>query len=218
MSTTRIADLPELGGGGGAGGLSVGNNTYIPMDTHPNPYGLPPPATNGGIGNMPPPIASKPGRGQQQPVQPPDYNPYIDPQQSQHRLPSRDIPMDTSAHTQDEYIQANHIPAPPKRVSFADQDYVQEYESRVHQTRGKQSVSRIEQFWTEYQTLILVIVLYFLFQIPSVHTMLYKQLCFLPLYKEDGSLNLYGLTVKSVVFGAAFYGCMTFIEYISAGI
>jgi hypothetical protein len=167
---------------------------------------------------MPPPIASKPGRGQQPALQPPDYNPYVDAGQGQHRLPSRDIPMDTTSHTQDEYVQANHIPAPPKRVSFADNDYVHEYESRVRDTRATKSVSRLEQLWTEYQTLILVVVLYFLFQLPSVHTALYKQMWFLPLYKEDGALNLYGLTVKSIVFGVAFFGCMTFIEYISAGI
>jgi hypothetical protein len=217
MSTTRIADLPEMGGGGQ--GLNVGNNTYIPMDNHPNPYGLPPPPTNGGVGNMPPPIASKPGRGQQAGLQAPDYNPYVDPQQPQHRLPSRDIPMDTTHHTQDEYVQPNYIPpAPPKRVTFADNDYVQEYETRVNNTRATKSVSRLEQLWNEYQTLILVILLYFLFQLPSIHTALYKQLWFLPLYKEDGALNLYGLAVKSVVFGVAFFGCMTFIEYISAGI
>ena len=217
MSITRIADLPELGP---SSSLSVGNNTYIPMDTHPNPYGLPPPPANGGIGNMPNPIATKPGRGQQAPVQPPDYNPYVDPNQGQHRLPSRDIPMDTTSHTQDEYVQPNHIPAPPKRVSFADQDYVEEYESRVRQSQSRPATgaSRLEQFWTEYQTIILVIVLYFIFQMPTIHNALYKQMWFLPLYKEDGALNMYGLLVKSLVFGAAFFGVMTFIEYISGGI
>lgn len=205
-------------GSSSSAGLNVGNNTYIPMDTHPNPYGLPPPPSTGGAGNMPNPIATKPGRGQQPPVQAPDYNPYVDPQQGHHRLPSRDIPMDTTAHTQDEYVQANHIPAPPKRVSFSDQDYVHEYESRVKQTRIKHTPSRLEQFWSEYQTIILVIVIYFLFQLPAVHNALYKQMWFLPLYKEDGAVNVYGLLVKSLVFGATFFGVMTFIEYISAGI
>jgi hypothetical protein len=220
MSTTRIADLPEMGSSSAAPGLSVGNNTYIPMDTHPNPYGLPPPPANGGIGNMPNPVATKPGRGQQAPIQAPDYNPYVDPSQGQHRLPSRDSPMDTMQHTQDEYVQANHIPAPPKRVSFADQDYVQEYETRVRQTRVKpvSGTSRLEQFWTEYQTVILVIVLYFIFQMPTIHNALYKQMWFLPLYKEDGALNVYGLLVKSLVFGVAFFGIMTTIDYLSAGI
>ena len=214
-TSTRIADLPEYNGFGGAGGANVGNNTYLPLDAHPNPYGIAPPS------QMPMPVASKPGRNPGPPQPPPntDYNPYVDSQQPQHRLPSRDIPMDTTVHTHDEYIQANHIPAPPKRVTFEDEketDYVREYETRVKQSvRGP---SRLEQLWTEYQTVILVVLLYFVFQLPTINALLYKKISFLPLYKEDGSLNLYGLIVKSVVFGVSFYGTMTFIDYLSSGV
>jgi hypothetical protein len=211
-TSTRIADLPEYNGFSGPGN-NVGNNTYLPLDTHPNPYGISPPS------QMPLPVASKPGRSGAPPQsQNTDYNPYVDTQQPQHRLPSRDIPMDTTVHTQDEYVQANHIPAPPKRVTFDDKDYVQEYESRVVNKQVTRGPSRLEQLWTEYQTVILVVLLYFTFQLPTVNTVLYKKISFLPLYKEDGSLNLYGLIVKSIIFGLTFYGTMSFVDYLSSGV
>ena len=84
-TTTRISDLPlteNITTQIGTNKLTEQalQNTYIPMNIHPNPYG-----PQHDANNIPPP------------------------QQPQYRIPSRDIPINT-CQLLDEQVQPNYIP------------------------------------------------------------------------------------------------------------
>lgn len=201
------------GMGQGTGGMqnemvsAMGQNTYVPMNIHPNPYGNHPPPQ----GAIPLPQGS-PQRGQGQgPMQIPvqmqmpagmDYAPMP---QEQMRLPSRDIPMNQLAFQQDEEIQPNYVP-PVKLTS----DYIRNYERASEQALMNHEQKKYQDqaaatLFSQLQVPILVAVLYFVFQMPIVNTLLRKYMSFLSIYHDDGNLNLMGLLFKSVFFGSIFY-------------
>lgn len=161
-------------------------SSYAPMNIHPNPYG-----NQSQPGNLPPP------------------------QQKQQRLPSRDIPMDQTNYQQDEEIQPNYIP----RVRFAD-DYVKDYENlsessiRTHERR-KERESLVDRVLTDLQTPIFVAILFFVFQMPLVNTMVFRKFSFLSIYNGDGNVNMYGIALKSLLFGGAFYSLNNTVDYLT---
>lgn len=228
MSTTRIVDLPEnvsiqmpanasIGLGPGTGpGPSVANTrtdydpqnpTYTPMNIHPNPYGnslqpnvmpLPQPKYSGGMGGN---VGYNPDVGQSSPGI--DISDLVN--MPPVRLPSRDIPMDQAGYQQDEEIQPNYVPKPK-----LTNDYVRDYEvaaekSAKKQEKTKQKAEQIDDLMTEFQLPIMVIMLYFLFQIPLVNMLLYKYFAVFPFFHSDGNLNFYGILFKSVLFGIVFW-------------
>ena len=211
ISVTRIVDLPDsqlpiqemsrmgsmnsgMGGGtGGHKGIDTGfSNTYLPMDVHPNPYGMPPPPPGG----IMPPQHTQGRAGVEQP-----YIPEV-PQ----RLPQRDIPMNMSEHVQDEQIQPNYIPPPPKHTT----DYIQEYQysqdRKIREYEEKKMREKVREHWLdELQIPILIGILYFVFQLPIVNTLVFKRFSFLNIYGEDGNFNIWGLTLKCVMFASIYY-------------
>jgi len=221
-STTRIMDLPDnfsmnpMGSGGGqyAQNPNLGKvpsfpntTSYAPIDVHPNPYGHPPPSVpmfptpsfNGGNGGgyVPPP-----------------------PSQIQHRVPSRDIPIDQSEYMQDEQVQPNYIPPVPPSAAKLTAQYMEEYEKNIEkeiQTHGekKKKESRIEQIIEQSQIPILVGILFFIFHIPIVNQNIFRHFSFLSLNYEDGGFNLYGLLLKSVLFGITFFVFTQIIHFMA---
>lgn len=210
---------------------TMGQNTYVPMNIHPNPYGNHPPPQ----GAIPLPQGS-PQRGQGQgtgmgqsmggmgqgiqiPVQmqmPPgmEYGP-IPQEQQQMRLPSRDIPMNQLAFQQDEEIQPNYVP-PVKLTS----DYIRNYERASEQALMNHEQKKYQDqasatLFSQLQVPILVAVLYFVFQMPIVNTFLRKYMSFLSIYHDDGNLNLMGLLFKSVFFGSVFYSMQIAADKVS---
>jgi hypothetical protein len=216
ISVTRIIDLPE---GPYTGGLGIGQpgggivqqsggfaNTYMPMDIHPNPYGMPPPPP-GGI--LPPQHTQ--GRTGHDPKDTAAYIPEV-----QQRLPQRDIPMNIAQHTQDDQIQPNYIPPPPKMTS----DYIQEYQAsqdrQIREYEEKKMREKTREHWLEaFQWPVLVGLLYFVFQLPIVNTIVFKQFSFLSIYQEDGNFNLVGLTLKSILFATLYMSIDKSIEWVS---
>lgn len=184
---------------------STGQN-YQPLNIHPNPYGH----NVGSPENIPLPEPS-PQRGQQH------KNGYIDKEQTPNqlnytlenmppqRLPSRDIPMNPVEYQQDETIQANYIP----KVKLTS-DYIREYEAANEQSHKEYREHKYRQeaahgLISDLQLPILVAVLYFIFQMPIVNTMLRKYFTFMSIYHDDGNFNLMGLLIKSIAFGSIFY-------------
>lgn len=236
ISMTRIVDLPDtmgmgmggMGGGGGMGMDSLAADMYIPMNVHPNPYGIakPPPG-----GMLPPEYTQKPNQQSMMQQTPQIYstntgggqqdggmaNHYYanDLDNIQQRLPQRDIPMDIAQHTQDIEIQPNYIPK-PKVTS----DYIREYQEttdkkiREYETNKKME-RRTESLFDEIQMPILVVLIYFIFQLPIINTMIFKKFAFLSIYKEDGNFNLTGLLLKSILFGGLYYGLQKSILFVS---
>lgn len=225
-STTRIADLPEnitvsmhapQGQQGQQGGVLPSINTrtqpqeqnitYTQMNVHPNPYGNPP---------QPQLMALPQHTAQSQ------HNPFL-PQQKdesylppQHRLPSRDIPQDTNEYMHDEAIQANYIPR-PKLTSDYIRDYEEDEEVELRNHKQKKRKERLmDTLFTEFQIPIFVAILFFLFQMPVVNTLLYKRFSFLSIYGADGNFNFYGLFLKSAFFGLSYYSLSRTVDYISS--
>ena len=121
-------------------------------------------------------------------------------------LPSRDIPRDTSIMMQDAQVQPTYVPQPQRHV-----DYIQDHETSstlervMHQnTRGSNRADVLESFYEEIQSPLMLAILYFAFQLPSVKRHMFR---YLPssLFNADGNSNLTGLIVTSAIFGLAFY-------------
>ena len=222
IATTRIADLPE--------NITVQmppgsynppqqnfnqpnnmmnqepNTTYTQMNVHPNPYGIPP---QNNVMSLP--QTTQPPKNQNQFL--PQYN--MQQNEPQYRLPSRDIPVDTIQYLNDEQVQPNYIPM-HKLTSDYIKDYedendipIQEYKQKKHRE------SLIDTLLTELQTPILIAILFFIFQMPIINSLMYKNLAFLPIYNSDGNANFYGLFLKSALFGVLYYSVSKFTNYIS---
>jgi|LauGreSBDMM110SN_4_FD.fasta_scaffold183096_1 hypothetical protein len=222
ISTTRIVDLPEnitvqmppgsrmefnqpMNTGMGGGGYDPQNPTYSQMNVHPNPYGNSP---QNQIMPLP------------QPTQQQSQNQFL-PQQMQmentpqYRLPSRDIPVDTAQYSHDEQVQPNYIP-PVKLTS----DYIKEYDdlNEIPLREYKQKKHReslVDRILTEIQTPIFIALLFFVFQMPIVNKLMYKNLSFLSIYNSDGNMNFYGMVLKSLIFGSIYFWFSKFTNYVS---
>ena len=213
-STTRITDLPETGMAGST------DTNYMPMNVHPNPYGnsgpqqgFQPPAPS----YTPPHSGGAAASPQNIQIQfSPENEPAAPPSQ-QYRLPSRDIPMKPADITQDAEIRPNYVPPPPPATIS---DYVREYEDKKlakaqeHQSK-KHREELADDIFSELQIPIFIAVLFFLFQMPVLNNLLHKYFAFLRIYHADGNFNIYGLLLKSILFGAIYYSISKTISYLT---
>lgn len=191
-SVTRIADLPENIT------MTTGpqippSASYTPIDVHPNPYGHPPPSV---------PSYPTPSFQQKQP------------------LPPRDMPMDPTLYTNDEQVQPNYIPPlPPKQANITNEymlKYEQEKERELKEhSEKKRKQSRFETIVENSQIPIFVAILFFIFHMPLVNQHIFRKLSFLSIYDADGNFNSYGLLLKSVLFGAVYYGFSGVVQWLS---
>jgi hypothetical protein len=238
--TTRIADLPD--------NISYellpqqqqpqpqqfqeGTNTqYMPMNIHPNPYGISAQNPIMGLPEQSSPSMHRHQDPQMQQMQQMQQIEYIQQQQEHQqmteqqmyeiqnqaplRLPSRDIPISTTQYTNDPQVHANYIP--PSNVSS---DYVQdasrltEEKIKKHQ-QEKHRESRFDELMTEFQIPIMICLLYFIFQLPVINSVIFKRFSLFAIYHADGNFNMYGLIMKSILFGIAFYFVTKTIHLIS---
>lgn len=224
-TSTRISDLPTNNGNGPAmSGLpptiSVSNNgydksesmsnTYVPINTHPNPYGV---STQNPIIATPSPSGFAQGTPQQPQYISEEQRMALN-QQPTIRLPSRDMGHDTTGYSQDEQVKPNYIPK-----SNVSSDYVRDYEDMTERNLReyedkKRKENRLDSLLTELQTPILIAILFLFFQLPIINTMIFKRFAFLSLHNEDGNFNLYGLVFKSILFGSAFYSLSKMTTYL----
>lgn len=118
------------------------------------------------------------------------------------QLSSRDIPMNTTNISTDPQIQPNYVPAPVNNI-----DYIKNYDQTsdiVHNYDTNMSRQHsIDEMYNEIQTPLLLVVLYFLFQLPFVKKHLYSY--FPVLFSKDGNFNINGLLFTSILFGLLFY-------------
>jgi hypothetical protein len=118
------------------------------------------------------------------------------------QLPSRDIPMTTTGHSNDPYIQPNYIPIPQQK-----NDYIKNYETTEdmidNYSRNAQRHNSLDEMYNEIQTPLLLAVLYFLFQLPFFRKFLFNY--FPVLFSNDGNLNINGFLFMSILFGLLFY-------------
>lgn len=115
-------------------------------------------------------------------------------------LPSRDIPMETEPITTDQQVKVNYLPQ-------KEQDYIGEYTSEDDVLRNQKVSSSKNSFFDklfdEFQIPIILIILYFIFQLPSVNISLLKLVP--KLFNDSGNLKTIGIAFKSLLYGITFY-------------
>jgi hypothetical protein len=194
--------------------LSGDTSNYVPINIHPNPYGI---SEQNPIMPYPqqPNLQQQPNIPQQPNLQ--QSNLHYDEQLQQmqrQRLPSRDIPQDQSYHIHDEEVKPNYIP----KVRFAN-DFVRNHEDmtnknlRDYEEKNKRE-HKFDIFINEIQTPIFITILFFFFQLPIIN-LFFKRFSFLSIYNLDGNFNFYGLIFKSIIFGSLYYTAMKSIRFLS---
>jgi len=229
MDVTRISDLPNNNGMGYSGsGYSAESSSrdagsrgtgpgqqYQPLNIHQNPYGIPEPTDT-----KLPIMGQSMGQSQNQMMSQEHFGGGSGgfSGDSMQRAPppmmNRGFTQDTEMYQNDEQMRPNHIPSAKLTT-----DYLREYEDRMvkmtdeHQ-KEKHRKDLVGSLYDEFQTPILIGVLFFLFQIPFINTLMFKYLSFMKIYNEDGNLNLYGLIFKSVLFGFTYFGFVRLTTFV----
>jgi hypothetical protein len=127
-------------------------------------------------------------------------------------LPSRDIPNNQNEIIQDPQIQPNYIPTNNNNEDYINNDKTID-EIIDNNIKNKEKKQKINDLQDELQTPILIIILFFLFQLPIINKQLFL---YLPsLFIKDGNMNFIGYLVKSLLFGGFYYGLMKLINYIN---
>jgi hypothetical protein len=196
------------------------NQNYIPMNVHPNPYGI---SAQNPI--MPPPqqpiISQNQQMISQSYIPPPPQTQFLSEDQqmelkqlSHQRIPSRDIHHDMTMYQQDVEIKPNYIPK-----TNISSDYVRDSEDMTEQNykeyqQRKKEKNQLDNIITEFQTPIFVAILFFFFQLPIINKMIFKKFSFLSLHDADGNFNFYGLLLKSILFGGIYYSVFKTINFL----
>jgi hypothetical protein len=202
ISFTRISDLPDMANGPSmmmGGGGHAGAPPYMQqMNVHPNPYGI----ENKHIGNgiqSSIEIAATTAVPQYTQQQIQELQNMV-----QTPLPSRDIPTNVDGHAMDDQIRVNYIPPVKKHEDYVA-DYLQTTDRKNHELeRQTREAIRSDAFVDAYQPAIIVAILFFVFHVPLINTLIFKRFAFLSIYSSDGNFNFGGLVFKSLVFGAVF--------------
>lgn len=125
-------------------------------------------------------------------------------------MPNRDIQMNTQQQ-QDPYMNPNYIPE-----SEMD-DYIENDDTLYNMMNQGQSVEneqdRLDQIYEELQIPLMVMVLYFLFQMPFVKKHLQRLLP--SLFTKDENPTFGGYLLKTALFGGTFYGIIKATKYLS---
>ena len=215
QSQMRKSDDPGNGlamqgmGNGTGQGQGLGQGNYMPLNVHPNPFGNASGNENPQWDAIPPPQYDHPPRNPPAQTSSLDMMPNFVPPQPQ-RLPSRDIPTNQNHYTHDEEVQANYIPPPPPKVK----DYIKEYDETESKRVRDHEITKYRQDWMEdiarsYQIPLLIAILYFIFQMKVVSRVMFAYLGRLGwFYQEDGSLNVYGMGLKSSLFAGVYWALM----------
>ena len=116
-------------------------------------------------------------------------------------LPSRDIPTNT-VHFSDEQVKANYVPRQQEQHDYIENTDT-EQEILARRMKNQNSRDSLEILYDEFQIPIIIVLLYFIFQLPVVRS---KILTVLPsLFNNDGNPNLTGYIINSLFFGGSYY-------------
>lgn len=128
------------------------------------------------------------------------------------QLHSRDIPMNPSSISNDAHVQPNYIPPAQNHIDYTEDheetaDMIDKYNKSMNRSNS------VDEMYNELQIPILLAALYFLFQLPFLRKILYKQLP--SLFSSDGNLNFNGIVFKSVLFAVTYYSLDKFVDIFS---
>jgi hypothetical protein len=124
-------------------------------------------------------------------------------QQNLTKLQSRDIPQMQNIYTQDPYIRQNVI---TENIPATKKDYIENenLESFINKYNNKElQKANNEDLYNELQTPLLIMILFFIFQLPFFNKYLF---IYMPsLFIKDGHLSLMGFVLKTLLFGSSYY-------------
>jgi len=127
------------------------------------------------------------------------------------QLPTSHIPMQTQPHMQDPQIQPNYVPTTEKNDYINQHDTIQ---SLMQQNKStKQEQDKLDILYSELQMPIIIMSLFFVFQMPFFQKKFQK--VFPALFMKDGQHNISGYLVKTLLFGGLFYGINKATHYLS---
>ena len=118
------------------------------------------------------------------------------------QLPSRDIPMNTTGHSNDAQVQPNYVPLPERQMDYIN-DYEQTSDMIDNYNKNMNRNNSLDEMYNEIQTPLLLAILYFLFQLPIFRRFLFSY--FPVLFSHDGNFNINGFLFSSILFGLLFY-------------
>jgi hypothetical protein len=118
------------------------------------------------------------------------------------QLPSRDIPMNTTGHSNDAQVQPNYVPMHERQSDYI-KDYEQTSDMIDNYNRNVNRSNSLDDMYNEIQTPLLLAVLYFLFQLPFFRRFLFSY--FPILFSNDGNYNINGFLFSSLLFGLLFH-------------
>lgn len=112
-------------------------------------------------------------------------------------LPIRDVPMDPTPVIQDPSAQPNYIPP------VFENDYIKEEQPHQPIPISVPENTPLENMYNEIQYPLLLVLLYFIFQLPAFKQILTKNITML--CNLDGNYNSNGLIFTSLLFGGIYY-------------
>ena len=119
--------------------------------------------------------------------------------------------MNNQHISQDEQQKPNYIPEPEKNDYIEDNSDFESILKRGKDEHDEQD--RLDILYEELQTPILVMILFFAFNLPYFNKSLIKNMP--SLFLRDGNLKLSGYVFKTFAFGVSFYGITKMSKYLS---
>ena len=132
-------------------------------------------------------------------------------QQQQTNLQNRDIPQTTEQFNQQDQIRPNYVPEQEMDDYIGDEDTLHSMMQQNRQQENKRD--RMDMLYDELQGPVMVMILFFLFQMPFVKKLLLKQIP--TLFSADGNYTLTGYIATTAMFGGAYFGLNKAISYMS---
>tara|TARA_B110000902_G_scaffold187505_1_gene212152 strand:+ start:209 stop:808 length:600 start_codon:yes stop_codon:yes gene_type:complete len=126
-------------------------------------------------------------------------------------LQSRDIPMSMEQITHDFTARPNFVPS----VAAEKVNYIQDEETMetLIKQKREEKKNQMEYFYDEIQTPLLVMVMYFVFQLPIFKKSMVNN--FQAFFQRNGNYNLKGMVFTTVLFGGFYYSIIKTIKYLS---
>ena len=126
-------------------------------------------------------------------------------------LQSRDVPQTQTHITQDAQMQPNFVPSQEQNdyigASHSNREILQQHNEK------KKVEQNYDTLFDNLQTPVLLVILYFIFQLPVVKQTVFRLVP--ALFKKDGTQNLYGYITHSVSFAAVYTGIIMTLRYFS---
>lgn len=140
----------------------------------------------------------------QQPSQPPLVP------QNPANLQNRDIPQNTQQFNSQDQIRPNYVPE--EKEDYIDNDETL-FSMMQKNRQDENKKDKMDMLYDELQMPLLVMVLFFAFQMPFFKKTITKQ--FPNLLQSDGNYTLGGYALSTILFGGAFYGIKRSVDYLT---